>query len=129
MTKEDYEALAAFRGAIRQFLAFSEAAAQAAGVTPQQHQLLLALKGYPGRDWATITELCGRLGARQPSVTNLVRRMEVAGLVERRADQKDRRSVTVHATERGEDVLSRLSEQHLTELGRLRRAFPEIGIR
>ncbi|HEY3412948.1 MAG TPA: MarR family transcriptional regulator [Armatimonadota bacterium] len=126
MTKQDYEALAGFRRAIRRFLTFSEAAARDAGLTPQQHQLLLALRGYPHRDWATITELSERLDARQPAVTNIVRRMEVGGLVERRADQKDGRSVSVHATERGEEVLNRLSRQHLIELKRLKQEFPRI---
>lgn len=129
ITKRDYEALAAFRWAIRRFLQFSEEAARAAGLTPQQHQLLLALKGYPGRDWATITELSERLGVHQPSVTNLVRRMETSGLVERRADQKDRRSVSVRATERGEEVLVHLSRQHLSELKKLRQEFPEMECR
>ncbi|HEY3265488.1 MAG TPA: MarR family transcriptional regulator [Armatimonadota bacterium] len=119
MEKADYEALAAFRAAIRRFLQFSEAAAKAAGLSPPQHQLMLAVKGTPGRDWASVGELADRLGARQTAVTNLVGRMEAAGLVARRPDPRDGRGVAVHLTPRGDDILARLSQQHMAELTRM----------
>jgi DNA-binding MarR family transcriptional regulator len=120
VNKKQYEAIAEFRYSIRKFLQFSEAAAHEAGITPQQHQVLLAIKGYPGREWATVGELAERLCAGQTAVTNLVGRMEAGGLLERRTNPRDRRSVTVHITEKGERILSGLSQQHMSELNRLR---------
>jgi len=120
VNKKQYEAIAEFRYSIRKFLQFSETAAHAAGITPQQHQVLLAIKGYPGREWATVGELAERLCAGQTAVTNLVGRMEAAGLLERRTNPRDRRSVTVHITGKGEEILSSLSKQHMSELNRLR---------
>ena len=67
LSKSQYELLAAFRYALRQFLHFSEEAARAAGITPQQHQALLAVKGFPGRDCVTVGELAERLQLRHHS--------------------------------------------------------------
>lgn len=72
--KSDYEALAAFRYALRQFLRFSEDAAATEGLSPQQHQALLAIKGFPGRDSVTIGELAEKLQVRHNSAIGLVDR-------------------------------------------------------
>jgi DNA-binding MarR family transcriptional regulator len=119
IAKQDYEILARFRRDLRRFLHFSEEAARAQGITPQQHQLLLAVKGTPGRDWATVGELAAGLQLRHHSVVGIVDRSERAGLVERRAHAADRRVIEVHLTDRGAALLHRLTAVHRIELRRL----------
>ena len=79
MTKADYELLSEFRYQLRRFMRFSEDAVQAEGMTPLQYQLLLQLKGFPGREWATVGELAERLQAQHHGVVALVTRCEGAG--------------------------------------------------
>jgi DNA-binding MarR family transcriptional regulator len=119
----DYETLAAFRYALRQFLRFSEEAAQRVGLTPQQHQALLAIKGFPGRDRLVIGELAERLQIRHHSAVGLVDRLVAQGLVERQAHPDDRRQVYVALTARGLALLEQLSAAHREEL---RRLAPEL---
>ncbi len=123
ITKAEYESIAAFRYAIRRFLRFSEQAARREGITPQQHQLLLAIKGFPGRDSATVSELADRLQMRQHSMVGLIDRTEVQGLVRREPGQIDRRQVFIHLTALGEAKLQRLSLQHRQELLTMRDAL------
>ncbi len=123
ITQSHYERLAAFRHALRRFLHFSEEAARAAGVTPQQHQALLAIKGFPGRDRVSIGELAGRLHVRHHSAVGLVDRLDRLGLVRRRPAASDRRRVEVRLTARGEALIRRLSAAHLREL---RELAPEL---
>jgi DNA-binding MarR family transcriptional regulator len=120
LSKADYEALAAFRHALRRFLDFSGEAAKEAGLTPQQHQALLAIKGFPGRDRVTIGELAEQLVQRHHSTVGLVDRLEALGLVRREADPADRRRAMVALTDRAEEVLAGLSAIHRAELRRLR---------
>src|SRR5512143_1731075 len=94
-SKADYETLAAFRHALRQVLHFSEEAAERVGLTPQQHQALLAIKGYPGRDYVSIGELAERLRIRHHSAVGLVDRLEAQNLVARQGAEADRRQVYV----------------------------------
>ena len=117
--KADYEALSAFRYALRRFLRFSEDAARAHGITPQQHQLLLAIKGFPGREWASIRELSERLQLRHHSVVGEVDRAAEAGLVVREAHPVDRRAVAVSLTPAGERLLASLTAVHRGELLRV----------
>ena len=119
LTKADYEALAAFRHALRRFLDFSGEAAKAAGLTPQQHQALLAIKGFPGRDSVTIGELAEQLVQRHHSTVGLVDRLEALGLVRRETDPVDRRRIHVALTDQAEAVLAGLSAIHRDELRRL----------
>jgi len=119
LSKADYEALAAFRHALRRFLDFSGEAAKTAGLTPQQHQALLAIKGFPGRDRVTIGELAEQLVQRHHSTVGLVDRLEALGLVQREADLEDRRRILVALTVRAEEVLAGLSAIHRDELRRL----------
>ncbi len=124
VSKADYETLAAFRYALRQFLHFSEEAASAVGLTPQQHQALLTIKGYPGRDYMTIGELAERLRIRHHSAVGLVDRLEAQNLVARQGAEADRRQVYVTLTPHGLSVLERLSTVHRAEL---RRIGPQIS--
>lgn len=127
----DYQALAAFRYAIRRFLGFSAAAARQAGLAPQQHQALLAIKGFPADGVISIGELAERLDLRHHSVVGLVDRLVRKQLVRRLPDPRDRRRVRVRLTARGEQVLARLSSVHSEELRRLgptlRRLLGKLG--
>lgn len=119
LTKAEYEALARFRFGIRRYLRFSEEIVRSMGLTPQQYQLLLALKGFPGRDWALIRELADRLQLRHHSMVELVNRAQHQGLVVRATDPDDARAVRVLLTDQGEATLSRLAAQHRDELLRV----------
>ena len=118
--------LAAFRYALRQFHHFSEEAAHAAGITPQHHQALLAIKGFPGRDCVTVGELAERLQLRHHSAVGLVDRLVADKLVERKPSAQDRRQVFVQLTRRGEKMLERLSSAHTQQLKRM---GPELILR
>ena len=83
LSKTDYETLAEFRYALRKFLGFSEAAASEHGVTPQQYQALLAIEGFPERNWVTIGELAEQMRVAHHSAVGLVDRMETMRLVKR----------------------------------------------
>ncbi len=124
--KGDYEAIADFRYAIRRFLRFSEQAARTNGVTPQQHQLLLAVKGFPGRDYASVSELADRLQTRQHSMVGLIDRTEAQGLVRREQGTTDRRQVFIHLTPEGERMLRKLVAQHRRELSSMRDALLSV---
>jgi DNA-binding MarR family transcriptional regulator len=112
----EYRALAELRYRIRRFLRFSEAAARDAGLEPQQHQLLLAIKGMPADRVATIGDLADRLQLKHNSVDELVRRVEQRRLITTERGEDDRRQVIVSLTSEGEDALRELSLAHLEEL-------------
>lgn len=116
MAKTDFEALAQFRYQLRRFLRFSEQVAQAHGVTPLQYQLLLQIKGFPGRDWASVTELAERLQSKHHGMVALISRCESLGLVERRASTSDLRQVEVRLTASGERCIEALAGVHRDEL-------------
>jgi DNA-binding MarR family transcriptional regulator len=110
--------LASFRYQLRQFLRFSEKAAREAGITPQQHQLLLGVAGYTGRRWATISELAEFLQERHNAVVGLVDRALQRGLVLKKEFAPDHRVVRVELTPEGRQILARLAQLHRKELGR-----------
>jgi DNA-binding MarR family transcriptional regulator len=116
ITPDHYQTLAALRHALRRFLLFSQEAARGAGIPPQQHQALLAIKGFPGREYVSIGELAERLQLRHHSVVGLVDRLVRRGLVRRKASATDRRRVEVRLAARGEKLIQRLSAAHLMEL-------------
>lgn len=120
LTTESLAEVEHFRYVLRRFMRASEEAAYREGLTPRQHQLLLALKGYPERDYANIGELADRLQACPHGVVGIVDRLERAGLVVRRRGQDDRRQVFIHLTPAGEASLARLSCEHLRELTSMR---------
>ena len=119
LAKAQYETLAEFRYALRQFIHFSEGAAQAAGITAQHHQALLAIKGFPGRDRVTVGELAERLQLRHHSTVGLVDRLVAEKLVSRAPSTDDRRQVFIQLTSRGENVLAKLSSAHSQQLRRM----------
>lgn len=130
LEKSDFEQLSEFRYQMRRFERFSEQAAQSEGITPLQYLLLLHIKGYPRRDWATIGELAERLQAQHHGVVALVSRCEALGLVKRKVSETDRRQVEVHLQKLGEKTLAKLAALHRAELKSLEGAFnvPQIDL-
>lgn len=108
----DYAALAELRYQIRRFLRFSEEASRAAGIEPQQHQLLLAIKGLPGDRTPTIGTLAERLQLQHHSAVELVDRSVQRGLVRRMRGTSDQRQVFIRLTAKGERMLRDLSMHH-----------------
>jgi DNA-binding MarR family transcriptional regulator len=123
LTKTEFEALSEFRFQIRRFERFSEDIVQAAGITPLQYLLLLHIKGYPGRTYATVGELATRLQAKPHGVVALVTRCEEHGFVARRASEEDRRRVEIHLLPAGDELLAHLAALHRTELQTLGSVF------
>src|SRR5215467_13071850 len=119
LTGDDFENLLAFRTGLRRFLHWSQTQARAVGLTPAQHQLLVAIKGHPGPQGPTIGDLAGYLLLRHHSAVELVDRAAAAGLVERRSDAEDRRVTRVGLTADGEARLNKLATAHLDELRNL----------
>lgn len=119
LTKADFSVLSQFRYQMRRFERFSETAARAEGITPLQYLLLLHIKGYPNRDWATAGELAERLQAKPNGVVALISRCEANGLVQRRSNAADRRCVEIHLLPAGEAILTHLAEIHRAELSSL----------
>lgn len=112
----DYRALAEFRYHIRRFLRFSEEAARAAGLEPQQHQLLLALKGMPEAAEPSIGHIAERLQLRHHTAVELVNRLAKRRMIRRAPSPGDRRKVLVELTAFGERTLQSLTVQHQAEL-------------
>ena len=112
----DYQALADFRFEIRRFLNFSERLVHAAGIEPQQHQALLAIKGLPAHRVATIGVLAERLLIQHHSAVELVNRLEAKSLLRRARGLADRREVVLTLSRRGETLLKKLTHPHHAEL-------------
>lgn len=120
MSKDVYIFLSEFRYQLRKFLNFSETAARELGITPQQHQLLLAIMGFPEKDFATPRELSERLQITHHACVGLIDRCEQLGFVTRRKNPEDGRSVLVEVTQKGKEILEMLSEAHLEEINRIK---------
>lgn len=116
ITKTQYERLGAFRHGLGRFLRFSHEAARRAGLRPQQHQALLAIKGFPGRDYVSVRELAERLHVKHNSAVGLVDRLEERGLIRRSLSKQDARQLDIRLTKRGEALIEKLSQTHLQEL-------------
>jgi DNA-binding MarR family transcriptional regulator len=125
LTAADYERLAEFRYALRRFLVFSEEAAKGSGLTAQQHQALLAIKGF-GRTPMTTGELAKRLAIRHHSTVGLIDRLVAKSLVKRLHGSDDRRQVLLALTPKSETLLAKLSEEHRRELKRLAPVFESV---
>jgi len=119
LTDADYRRLLAFRTGIRRFLNWSETQAAAVGITPAQHQLLLAIRGHDGPDGPTIRDVADALILRHHSAVGLVDRAVEAGLVSRHVDEHDLRVVRLRLTPLGTRRIQQLSGAHLEELRRL----------
>jgi DNA-binding MarR family transcriptional regulator len=117
--RDDIQLLAKFRREIRHFLQFSEQAAAAAGLQPQQHQLLLQIFGAPNDTLVTIGYIADVMSLRHHTVVELSKRCELAGLVRRTHDPIDRRCVVLELTAKGHRALRQLSEVHARQLREL----------
>ena len=128
MSKVDFETLARFRYQLRRFLRFSEEVTRLNGVTPLQYQLMLQIKGFPGREWATVAELAERLQAKHHGVVALISRCEEAGLVRRNVGRDDQRRVEIQLTPAGERRLNQLARLHRDELLSVMDGFALPGV-
>jgi DNA-binding MarR family transcriptional regulator len=128
LSKQDFERLATLRHAIRRLARQTELEARQAGIAPQQYLLMLNIKGFPGREWANITELAERLQVRHNAVIGLVNRAVARGLVMRVQDAEvgDRRVVQVRLTELGDRILQQLARRLHGERTSVREAFEQI---
>ena len=129
LSKNEYETLSHFRYQLRRFLRFSEEATRDHGLTHLQYLLLLHIKGYQGRDWATIGELAERLQSHHHGVVSLVSRCEKLGLVFRQKGVADKRVIEVRLTPAGEKAVARLAGMHRDELLKLQGIFKVPGSR
>lgn len=125
-TDEDYRRLLEFRTGLRRFLRWSERAALAAGLSPAIHQLLLAIRGSGSPQGPTVGELADFLVVRHHTAVEAIDRAQQLGLVERLSDSEDLRVVRVKLTREGEERLRSLTEQTLTELGRIAPSFSDL---
>lgn len=123
-----YARLLALRTGLRHFQRWSEQQAKAAGLTPAQHQLLLAIRGHTDPRGPTVGEVADYLLLRHHSVVGLIDRADEAGLVQRSRDATDQRVVRLHLTDEGAERLEGLSGQHLEELERLATQLPWEGL-
>jgi DNA-binding MarR family transcriptional regulator len=128
LSQKDFETLADFRYALRQFLRMSEMAAYAAGLTPQQHMGLLAIRGYPGPGQFTMGELAERLQLRHQSAVMLTDRLSALDLVERQqpTQAEDRRQVYLVLTQKGKAVIEKMTAAHREELCRLQPVIDQL---
>ena len=123
LSKKEFETLSHFRYQLRRFLRFSEKATHDLGMTHLQYLLLLHIKGYEGREWATIGELAERLQSHHHGVVSLVTRCEKLGLVYRQQGTEDRRVIEVYLTAAGEKAVGQLARMHRDELLNLQGIF------
>jgi DNA-binding MarR family transcriptional regulator len=120
LADEEYTKLLAFRTGLRQFLRWSEDQAATVGLTPAQHQLLLAIRGHPDPRGPSVGELADYLCTRHHSAVQLIDRTEQLGLITRhRTDSDDRRIVRLTLTKTAQDKLTLLSTTHVEELRQL----------
>lgn len=126
LNKHDFEQLADFRYQLRVFLRFSEEITQQHGTTVLQYLLLLQIKGYPGRDWASISELAERLQSHHHGVVTLVNRCEKAGLLTRRVSQIDKRRVEIQLTKKGDQLVNQIAELHQDQVGDLKQVLERV---
>jgi len=116
LSPEDYQALEAFRDALRRFLRFSEAGAEALGLTPQQHQALLVIHAHQGAEPISVGRLAERLMIKNHSAVGLVARLQERGLVSRETSTEDRRRVLLKLTPKAGEQLELISRNNLREL-------------
>ena len=115
----DYRTLALVRAELRAFAHFTEQVTGGAGLTPQQHQILLALRASESGK-LTIGELAATMLLKPHSISGMADRLAALGLVERVPAERDRRRVHVRLTDKAEAVLASLGRVHKAELRRIR---------
>jgi DNA-binding MarR family transcriptional regulator len=125
-TDDDYRRLLQLRTGLRRFLRWSERQAESAGLTPAQHQLLLAIRGHSDPRGPTIGDVAAYLLLRHHSAVGLVDRAEAAGLLTRSQDPDNLSAVRLRLTEEGSHQLEGLSELHLEELAHLAPAMQAL---
>ncbi len=126
LADEDYQRLLAFRSELREFLRWSEQAADEAGLTPAMHQLLLVVRGHSAADAPTIGDAARELHIRHHSAVELVQRAERAGLLARSRDQADHRQVHLRLTDQGRTQLESLTRRHLPRIVQLASALEHV---
>jgi DNA-binding MarR family transcriptional regulator len=129
LSKKEIETLSTFRYQLRCFLRFSEELTNRYGITNLQYLLLLHVKGYKGRDWATIGELAERLQAHHHGVVSLASRCEKLGLIYRQRGTVDKRAVEIHLTPDGNRLVIKIASLHRKELLSLQGVFKVPGVR
>jgi DNA-binding MarR family transcriptional regulator len=126
LADEDYRRLLTFRTELRDFLRWSEHAAQDAGLTPALHQLLLVVRGHPAADGPTIGDAARELHIRHHSAVELAQRAETAGLLRRERDPDDQRQLHMRLTALGRERLESLTRQHLPRIAALASALDQV---
>jgi DNA-binding MarR family transcriptional regulator len=127
LADEDYRAHADVRYALRRFMRVSERTARAAGITPQQHLLLLAVRGHRSYPQVTITEIAEHLQVGHNGASLLVKRAVQRGLLRCQEDPADRRRALVSLTEQGASILERIIRANRDELGKPEGALAHLG--
>jgi DNA-binding MarR family transcriptional regulator len=123
LSRSEYEMLAAFRYSLRQFLSFSEKAAEGVGLTQQQYQALLVVRAHAGPGLLTISDLAAQMLIKHHSAVGMVNRLEQQGMVRREPLAEDGRKVGIRITPMGQRVFDRLASSHR---GELRRIGPDL---
>jgi DNA-binding MarR family transcriptional regulator len=127
LTAEEAARVAEFRAALRVFLRTTERNARGAGLTPQRYLLLLMIKGAADRsERSTVTELAERLQLAQSTVTELVRRAEEIGLIERQPSTEDGRVAYLRLSAEGERRLAHSFTSNENERLALIEAFEHL---
>ena len=126
LSKEDFKNLSDFRFRLTAFQRESEAICKSHGLTSLQYLLLLHIKGFANREWATISELSAKLHAKHHATVMLIDRCSELELVERRVSKKDKRCVEIHLLAKGEKLVEAIAWQHRPELNHLQQEFPLV---
>ena len=126
LSKQDFKDLSDFRFRLRAFQRQSEDICKSQGLTSLQYLLLLHIRGFPNREWATISELSERLQSKHHATVMLVDRCSELGLVERRESVEDKRCIEIHLLAKGEELVEIIAWQHRPELNYLQQEFPLV---
>ncbi len=124
LSKQDFQNLSDIRFRLRAFQRQSEDICKSQGLTSLQYLLLLHLKGFTGREWATISELSTKLQSKHHATVMLIDRCSELGLVERRVSSQDKRCIEIHLLDKGDALVTAIAEQHRPELNHLQQEFP-----
>lgn len=124
LSKQDFQNLSDFRFRLRAFQRHSEDICKSHGLTSLQYLLLLHLKGFTDREWATISELSTKLQSKHHATVMLIDRCSELGLVERRVSAKDKRCIEIHLLAKGDTLVEAIAWQHRPELNHLQQSFP-----